>query len=298
MRRRFRGRRGLAGAAMRTAPPPTRGARSARTPRSTTRSASTAPGLVAFGALAFDARSRSSSRLIVPRAIVGRRRRAGLDHPHPLGCRRPLRAAGAGVPYGPYWSATLGPGALDPEGYQAAVRAALDAIAAGEVGKVVLARDLIGTVPAGADLRRLVRALASGLPRHLDVRRRRPDRREPRDARHRLGRHRHRARAGRDLPARSRRRRRCRGIHRPRAQRQGPRRAPLRRAERARRPGAPRALGAGRRRAVRARAAEPVAPRDRRRRRARRPRIGARPGRVAASRPRRSPARRRMPRSS
>src|SRR6185503_13252608 len=68
------------------------------------------------------------------------------------------------IPYGPYWSATLGPGALDPEGYQAAVRAALDAIAAGEVGKVVLARDLIGTVPASADLRRLVRALASGYP--------------------------------------------------------------------------------------------------------------------------------------
>jgi menaquinone-specific isochorismate synthase len=68
----------------------------------------------------------------------------------------------APVPYGPYWSATLGPGALDPEGYQAAVRAGLDAISAGEVGKVVLARDLVGTVPAGADLRRLVRALATG----------------------------------------------------------------------------------------------------------------------------------------
>jgi hypothetical protein len=51
-----------------------------------------------------------------------------------------------------------------PEGYQAAVRAGLDAIAAGEVSKVVLARDLVGTVPAGADLRRLVRSLATGYP--------------------------------------------------------------------------------------------------------------------------------------
>ncbi|GAA1961649.1 isochorismate synthase [Microbacterium deminutum] len=121
-------------------------------------------GLVAFGALAFDPRSRSSSRLIVPHTVVGRRegrawitriRSVADDAPPP-----PLRA----VPYGPYWSATLGPGALDPEGYQAAVRAGLDAIAAREVGKVVLARDLIGTVPANADLRRLVRALAGGYP--------------------------------------------------------------------------------------------------------------------------------------
>ena len=44
------------------------------------------------------------------------------------------------------------------------MRAGLDAIAAGEVSKVVLARDLVGTVPAGADLRRLVRALAIGYP--------------------------------------------------------------------------------------------------------------------------------------
>jgi menaquinone-specific isochorismate synthase len=121
-------------------------------------------GLIAFGALAFDSRSRSSSRLIVPRTVIGRRdgrawitsiRSALGDLPEPA-----LQA----VPYGPYWSATLGPGALDPEGYQAAVRAGLDAIAAGEVGKVVLARDLVGTVPAGADLRRLVRALSTGYP--------------------------------------------------------------------------------------------------------------------------------------
>ncbi|QIG41217.1 chorismate-binding protein [Microbacterium sp. 4R-513] len=121
-------------------------------------------GLVAFGALAFDARSASMSRLTVPQAILGRRDgRAWITR---------VRAVGAELdeprleplPYGPYWSATLGPGALNPAGYQAAVRLALDAIADGEVGKVVLARDLVGTVPAGADLRRLVRALATGYP--------------------------------------------------------------------------------------------------------------------------------------
>ncbi len=122
-------------------------------------------GLVAFGTFAFDPRSRSSSRLIVPHAVVGRRDgRAWITRIRFASDSASAEPALTTVPYGPYWSATLGPGALDPEGYQAAVRAALDAIAAGEVGKVVLARDLIGTVPAGADLRRLVRALASGYP--------------------------------------------------------------------------------------------------------------------------------------
>ncbi len=119
-------------------------------------------GLVAFGALPFDARSRAAGRLVVPQAIVGHR-----DGRAWITTIRSSAAAAtappiAPVPYGPYWSATLGPGALDPEGYQAAVRSGLDAIAAGEVGKVVLARDLVGTVPGGADLRRLVRALATG----------------------------------------------------------------------------------------------------------------------------------------
>jgi menaquinone-specific isochorismate synthase len=119
-------------------------------------------GLVAFGTLPFDARSQASGRLIVPQAVIGRREgRAWLTTIRSPGSDSPAPEI-APVPYGPYWSATLGPGALDPEGYQAAVRAALDAIAAGEVGKVVLARDLVGTVPASADLRRLVRALATG----------------------------------------------------------------------------------------------------------------------------------------
>ncbi|WP_425487552.1 isochorismate synthase [Microbacterium immunditiarum] len=121
-------------------------------------------GLVAFGAFVFDRRSHSSSRLIVPRAIIGR-------HSGRSWVTR-IRAEGVGlpepviepIPYGPYWSGTLGPGALDPAGYQDAVRAALDAIAAGEVGKVVLARDLVGTIPAGSDIRRLARALANDYP--------------------------------------------------------------------------------------------------------------------------------------
>jgi len=132
-------------------------------------------GLIAFGTLPFDTRSTSDAVLTVPRIVVGRRgartwvTRTWVAHPadtvaelDPAASDAPWAPAAQG--YGPHWSATLGPGALTPEGYQDAVRDGLSAIGAGEVAKVVLARDLAGTVPAGADLRRLVRALASAYP--------------------------------------------------------------------------------------------------------------------------------------
>lgn len=121
-------------------------------------------GLVAFGTLVFDERSSATSRLLIPQAVIGRHRgRSWVTR---------IRRISAEVddviveprPYGSYWSATLGPGTLDPAGYQAAVRGAIDAIVRGELEKVVLARDLVGTIPAGADLRRLVRALADDYP--------------------------------------------------------------------------------------------------------------------------------------
>lgn len=121
-------------------------------------------GLVGFGTLVFDARSTATSRITVPQAVVGRHRgRSWVTR------IRPTDTTLSGQPvepraYGPYWSATLGPGTLNPAGYQAAVRQAVDAIVAGELEKVVLARDLVGTIPAGADLRRLVRALADDYP--------------------------------------------------------------------------------------------------------------------------------------
>lgn len=120
-------------------------------------------GLVAFGAFPFDRRSEAEAILTVPSIVLGRRggrswiTRIGPDDHTPAASPRP-------VGYGPHWSATLGPGALTPEGYQGAVREGLAAIAAGDVAKVVLARDLAGSVPADADLRRLVRALASAYP--------------------------------------------------------------------------------------------------------------------------------------
>ena len=119
-------------------------------------------GLIAFGALAFDPRSAHDSVVRVPSVVVGRRGgRSWVTTIHHDG-ERPAEATE--TPYGTHWSGTLGPGEQSPEGYLAAVRAGLDAIAAGEVGKVVLARDLGGTVPGGSDLRRLARALGSDYP--------------------------------------------------------------------------------------------------------------------------------------
>ena len=146
-------------------------------------------GMVAFGTLVFDERSSATSRLIVPQAVIGRH--------HGRSWVTRIRATSAELPdplveptpYGPYWSATLGPGTLNPAGYQAAVRQAVDAIVRGELEKVVLARDLRrARSPRAQTCGALVRALADELPRHLDLRRRRADRREPRDAGDSVGR--------------------------------------------------------------------------------------------------------------
>ncbi|BDV31651.1 isochorismate synthase [Microbacterium terricola] len=120
-------------------------------------------GLIAFGALAFDARSGRRSVLSVPRVVVGRR--GGRSWVTTI--RTPDDDAAAVLtetPYGPHWSGGVGPGEQTAAGYMTSVRRALEAIGAGEVEKVVLARDLRGTVPAGSDLRRLARALASEYP--------------------------------------------------------------------------------------------------------------------------------------
>lgn len=116
-------------------------------------------GLVAFGAFAFDDSSERSSVLIVPRVIVGRRDGVGWV----------TRVNGAddaiaASPLGAEYRLSLHPGALDADGYRAAVRTAVDRILAGGLHKVVLARDLTAHVPSGADLRRVLLELALGYP--------------------------------------------------------------------------------------------------------------------------------------
>lgn len=128
-------------------------------------------GLVAFGALPFDPRPETRAgvaspplHFAVPRIVVGRRGPRAWVTSITADGAAPVAEVPAATGFGPHWSATTGPGALTPEGYQEIVRAGVDAIRAGGLRKVVLARDLAGTVPAGADLRRLVRALSSAYP--------------------------------------------------------------------------------------------------------------------------------------
>ena len=117
-------------------------------------------GLVAFAALAFDDASEAPSTLIIPTTVIGRRAgRAWMTRIRLM--ERPDDIAEPGpIAFGPSWSASLGPGAMDPETHDGAVRRALEIIESGDAQKIVVARDVTGSVPANADIRRLVRALA------------------------------------------------------------------------------------------------------------------------------------------
>nr|WP_082717194.1 isochorismate synthase [Microterricola viridarii] len=124
-------------------------------------------GLLAFGAFAFSALSAQSSVLIVPELIVGKRdgqcwvTRVGVGAAATAAAPAELPAA---RPFGPEYSVTLRPGSLDPQGYVRLVTEAIARINRHEVGKVVLARDLVGQLPPDADLRRVLRVLAAGYP--------------------------------------------------------------------------------------------------------------------------------------
>ncbi|NQX26260.1 chorismate-binding protein [Microbacteriaceae bacterium VKM Ac-2854] len=117
-------------------------------------------GLVAFGTFAFADDSTQTSVLIVPRLIVGSRdgrhwltRIGAQTDPAP----RPL-------PFGPEYRISLLPGALGRDGYREAVAEAVRHIRAHDLDKVVVARDLHGRLPEGADLRRVLADLARGYP--------------------------------------------------------------------------------------------------------------------------------------
>jgi menaquinone-specific isochorismate synthase len=117
-------------------------------------------GLVAFGTFAFADRSSASSVLVVPSIVVGRRdgvawvTRIGLDDaPLPVARERIFATA-----------VTFEPGRLTPDDYQAAVRAAVSRIEAGDLGKVVLARDIVGRLPDAAETAPALAALATGYP--------------------------------------------------------------------------------------------------------------------------------------
>jgi len=116
-------------------------------------------GLVAFGAFAFDDTSARTSVLIVPRVVIGRRDGVGWIT-RVNGAEDTLSAS----PLGSEYRLSLHPGSVAPDAYRASVSTAVARILAGDLEKVVLARDLRGHVPEGADLRRVLLELALGYP--------------------------------------------------------------------------------------------------------------------------------------
>jgi menaquinone-specific isochorismate synthase len=124
----------------------------------------TGTGLLAFGAFAFDDSSAETSVLIVPEVIVGRENGqcwvTRIWHTGSAAPEIPLTLH----PLGDEYRISLLPGALSPDGYRHAVSEAVGHIAERDVDKVVLARDLVGHLPAESDLRRAITELALGYP--------------------------------------------------------------------------------------------------------------------------------------
>jgi menaquinone-specific isochorismate synthase len=118
-------------------------------------------GPVLFASVAFDP-AEGTSVFVVPEIVVGRR--AGVtwvttaDEPHAaLTAPRPVPAVdGPRLRYAD--------GALGPAGWCAAVARAVERIGAGDLAKVVLARDLLVAADAPLDPRALLRRLAARFP--------------------------------------------------------------------------------------------------------------------------------------
>lgn len=123
--------------------------------------ARTGTGLLAFGAFTFSALSQTKSVLIVPSIVFGR---------DPDGCWLTRISAGElpavppVAPYGDEYRISLATGTLSADGYRAAVDTAVTHIHDAQLSKVVLARELVGQLPADADLRRVIGDLALGYP--------------------------------------------------------------------------------------------------------------------------------------
>lgn len=133
-------------------------------------------GLIAFGTFSFRSTSEVPSVLIVPRLIVGQRagtqwltRIGFIDEP-----TEALTAASAleilaehiavSQPLGAAPVVHLSPASLSEEGFTDAVNKAITRINAGEVEKVVLARELEGTLAGTQDLRVAIARLAESYP--------------------------------------------------------------------------------------------------------------------------------------
>ena len=128
-------------------------------------------GLVAFGSIAFADSSSAASALIVPRILLGvRDGRAWVTTVE-------IDAEGKSVSLensGKFWGqdgvysanqpVSLTAGAQSASGFKQSVERAVAAIGQGDLEKVVLARDLVGNLPADFDIRSALSKLAERFP--------------------------------------------------------------------------------------------------------------------------------------
>ncbi|MGY2064729.1 isochorismate synthase [Blastococcus sp. SYSU DS0619] len=117
-------------------------------------------GAVVFASIAFDP-VRGTSVFVVPEVVVGRR--DGVGWITAVGAAPELPEA-ARADDGPAPRLRYADGALDPANWCAAVSAAVSRIDAGELEKVVLARDLLVSADAPLDPGRMLRRLAARFP--------------------------------------------------------------------------------------------------------------------------------------
>ncbi len=122
-------------------------------------------GLVAFGTFAFADDSALTSVLIVPEIVIGRRGgRSWITRIRSTRADSATTAVPQPTTFGAEYRLSLLPGSLKPDAYRAAVADAVTHIRAHDLGKVVLARDLVGHLPLESDVRRALVELALGYP--------------------------------------------------------------------------------------------------------------------------------------
>ncbi len=120
-------------------------------------------GLVCFGSFAF-ADEPGESVLVVPEVVVGRRGdTAWLTTIARGGLERLDAPSTVDAPAAPH-EVSFADGSLDPEQWMTVVGEAVTRINAGELEKVVLARDLVATAAAPIDVRWPLRRLAEDYP--------------------------------------------------------------------------------------------------------------------------------------
>ena len=128
-------------------------------------------GLVAFGSIAFADASSATSALIVPKILLGvRDGRAWLTTVETDVAGHPISNLGAEK----FWAAdarystnppiNLASGTQSANGFKNSVDRAVKAITDDELEKVVLARDLVGELPASFDIRSVLAKLAARFP--------------------------------------------------------------------------------------------------------------------------------------